>query len=187
VRRREAPEIFAVASLVLLLFYTGVATRLLIPSYFVALAALLEFLHLGAGRLLPPRLATALTAALAVGIAGYDAELRWSWEKLEKNHQLQEQYFAALSEHLPEDARIAAFSGFAYNVFLEQPTFSLKRAIVREGVRDGLDLILDRYDIDTVVLSPERGIRREQLEFELLRRAGPPEMVGSARVWRFSH
>jgi 4-amino-4-deoxy-L-arabinose transferase-like glycosyltransferase len=185
VRRREAPEIFAVASLVLLLFYTGVATRLLMPTYFVALAALLEFLRLGTGWLLPPPLATALPAALVIGIAGYDAELRWSWEKLEKNHQLQEQYFAALSEHLPEDARIAAFSGFAYNVFLEQPTFSLKRAIVREGVRDGLDLILERYDVDTVVLSPERGIRREQLELELRRRAGPPQRVGSARVWRF--
>lgn len=183
VRRRGTPEIFATASLLLLLVYV-IAPRLILPSYVVALAAGVELLRDGAARALGERRGTALLAVLLVALAWHDAGQRKNLEKLESAHLGRVLYFAQLAQALPPDARIATYKAFMYNVFLDQPTFSLHRAIHREGVQEGLDLVIERYGVDTVVLSPETGPKRDHLQEILTRRAGPPQRVGAAMVWR---
>lgn len=182
-RRRETPEIFAVVSLVVLLFYL-IVPRYLLPTYLVALAALLELLRDGARRLLGPARGTVLVSVLLVGLIWLDMGPRRDVEELERGHRRRFEFFALLAAHLPPDARIATYRGFEYNVFLDQPTFSLHRAMRREGVGPGLDLILKRYDIDTVVLAPARGVQRRRLEEILTERFGAPEELGTVRIWR---
>jgi hypothetical protein len=183
VRRRGTPEIFATLSLLLLLVFT-VAPRLVLPSYVIALAAAVEVLRAGAVRALGQRKGTALLAALLVMLAWHDRSQRLSLDALEAEHTRRVQYFAELGPELPGDARIATFKAFVYNVFLDQPSFSLHRAIRRHGVEAGLDLVIDGYAVDTVVLPADGGERRDRLQHIITERAGSPQRVGAALVWR---
>ena len=183
VRRRGTPEIFATLSLLLLLVFT-VAPRLVLPSYVVALAAAVEVLRGGATRALGQRRGPALLAALLVVLAWHDRDQTVGLDALEAEHNRRVQYFAELGPGLPRDARIATFKAFVYNVFLDQPSFSLHRAISRHGVEAGLERVVDDYAVDTVVLPADGGERQDRLQQVITRRAGSPQRVGAALVWR---
>ena len=92
--------------------------------------------------------------------------------------------FDQLASKLPRDARIATFRAFDFNLFLDRPSYSLEMAVTREGAKDGLAMIVDRYDVDTVVLFPQTRLHGLNLERHLNQTARSPWRAGEARIWR---
>lgn len=183
VRRRGVGEIFAALTLLSLLVYVGLAIRLVLPVYVVAFGCLVELLRELSVRGLGGRWGVALVAAALAALTWVDVSPREGWEGLEAGHRRRERYFSLLAAALPADARLATFKAFQYNVYLDQPTYSLRHAVRRNGAERGLDLIVERYGIDTVVLFPEIGPMADNVEAVLRRRLGPPQRVGVTQVW----
>ena len=81
------------------------------------------------------------------------------------------------------DAVLAAGQGFHYGVYLDRPVVSLVHAVRRAHRRDAAEQIIDRYGVNTVVLSPLVEPDRRLAPY-FIRRYGPGEPAGEARVWR---
>jgi hypothetical protein len=152
-RRRAAEELLTLGTLLVVAFYFGYAGRLLLPVFAFALAALVEGLR-DAGRRLAGERAGALLAALTcVAWLALEWNPRAHWKEIEELHAAYTTLARAVREHLPANARLAAFRGWHHAVYLERPVYSLERACERAGDPAGSEAVIDEYGIDTVLLT----------------------------------
>lgn len=183
-RRRAPAELFAAGTLVVVAVYFVFTDRLALPLYVLALAATVETLARVLGsRLGSDRAATALTAAALLILTLADLGPRREWESIERRHRSFVETAAAVGASLAPDARLAAGQGLHHSVYLERPVYNLALAVRRAGRADAAEEVIDRYALNTVVLSalvPQDA----QLGEYFSRRYGPGVPAGTARVWR---
>jgi hypothetical protein len=60
---------------------------------------------------------------------------------------------------------VASAHGFFYSVYLKRPVYSLSLAARRAGHVDAVEQVIDRYGIDTVVLSPVIPVEKRLLGY----------------------
>ena len=192
VRRRESAELFVLGSSALVSIYFGFAARLLLPIYALALpAAVLVVRDLvrwcgrraglaydGGAR------AGSLVAGLALAsLIVHDFDPRQGWRDIEHEHRQLEEIVRRFDARVAPDAVLASHRPWHYAVLMRRPIYSLEFAIRRAGGRvAAAEPLIDKYGIDTVILSPVRVLHPEVLQY-FDARYGPVQ--GSlARVYR---
>jgi hypothetical protein len=185
VRRRAPAELFATGSLVVMLVYFGFADRLLLPVYVVALPAGVEVLRDGLRRASSGGTATAVTAAALLLLIALDLQPRQGWQAIEAEHRELQARAHALAAQLEPGTRLGAGLGFHYMVLLDRPVYSLLPAMNRLPGPPGAEQMIGKYQLDAVLVSPER-LREASLPSYLESRYGPPVPVGSALLWRLT-
>jgi 4-amino-4-deoxy-L-arabinose transferase-like glycosyltransferase len=155
--RRAAAEFFVLGALALLLVYFDVRDRLLLPIFVLALPAAFEVLRGWLTKGSTSRSATAASGAAILLLVAVEFDPRPSWESVEQRHGLYKGVSSAIASRLEPDARIGAGLGFHYGVYLERPVYSLLFAVRREGSPEAVEAVIDRYGLDTIVLSPLVG------------------------------
>ena len=189
-RWRRTEELFVLGAVLVMSFYFAFASRLMLPVYPLLLASGAEALRDLVNRVVPRgarsrRLSMGSgVAAVALGaIALADLRPRWEWEQIEATHRGFETVSSDFRERLGSDARLAAWRGWHYSVYLERPVYSLQFAVQRAGDVRGLEGVLDRYDLNSILFSPALNMDRESgIQRYLQARYGP--LSGDARVYR---
>ncbi len=157
-RRRAAAEFFALLNLVVIAFYFGFAQRLVLPVYALALLAAIELVRDGANlvgrRLLAGKLGAGVACAGLLAWMALDFGPRRDWAEIEAEHRLYEEITARFERRLSAADVPASIRGWHYAVFLDRPVYSLEFAVERAGRTDAAEDLIDRYGIDTVLLSP---------------------------------
>jgi hypothetical protein len=157
--------------------------RLILPFFVFALAATVEVLRDLAGRFGGPRAATWVPAGALLLLIAIDMKPHKDWRTIAERHREFASVAASVESILAPDARLAAGQGFHYGVYLDRPVVSLVHAVRRAHRRDAAEQIIDRYGVNTVVLSPLIEPDRRLAPY-FIRRYGPGEPAGEARVWR---
>jgi len=183
-RRRGAAEGFAVASLLVLLFYFGFGGRLLLPIYLIALASLVEVARDAATAGLGGRVATPLVAVAVLALGIHDASRGSSVAERERTYEALIAELSAVDAQLPENARVGTVRAFDYNALLERRFYSLHRAALRHGVERGVEATVERYALDTLVVGSTRNTLSRDIANYLGARYGEPQLAGGASIWR---
>jgi len=182
-RRPEAGEWFAVGTALLLLVYFGLQDRLLLPVFVVAVPAIVGSSRDLLERWVTPRAAGITLGVIVIAIASADFAPREGWSKISEDHRRLEASSSQLIRILAPDARFAVYKGFQYNVFMNRPVFSLHRAIRRARSPRATEEVIDRYDLDTVVLTNLRS-HPANLEEYMRSQYGEPQRAGDALIWK---
>ncbi len=183
IRRRAPAELFVSLTLLVVAVYFVFTDRLVLPAYVLAFAAAVEALRDLLRRLLGARVATLVLSLAILSLVAWDFKPRHDWPAIEEQHRAFVELAAAVTERLAPDARLAAGQGLHYGVYLDRPVYSLMHAVRRLGLPDGAEEIIDKYRINTVLLS-QLVPQDEALAPYFEERYGPGERAGSARVWR---
>jgi hypothetical protein len=182
IRRRGAPEIFALSALALLLFYFASDWRLSLPIWPIGLCAAAEVLALAAGRHVGPRTARGATATLCLALAWADFSPRRGWSEIDSAHAADLDLSRRINARLSAGERLAAPVGWHWSLLLDRPVYSLYFA-ARRGGTAGMDEVLSRRAIDAVILRVEPAETPRMIE-HLENRYGPGERVGAAVIVR---
>lgn len=184
-KRRGSAEFSVFFSLTLLLPYFAFRDRLLLPIYVLAFAASVEALRDLLQRLGGKTVATVGVAALLLGLIALDFAPREHWDTIRKYHRAYAAVAAAVAPALNPDDRIAAGLGQHYAVHLGRPVYSFVMAIRRDHNRlRAADAIVEKYGIDTILLSPLVPFETEALLPHFERRYGPAQRLGPAYLIR---
>jgi 4-amino-4-deoxy-L-arabinose transferase-like glycosyltransferase len=181
-RRREPAEAFALTVLALLAVYFGFGPRLVLPVWVLALPAAVLVLRDVALRVAGGRAAWVAPAAVALLVACEFAPRR-GWAEIEARHRELVERAAAVSARLPEQARPGSAIATHYAVLLGRPVWSLEFAVRRAGLPDGAEATIDKYGLDTIVLSPDEPAEAALIPY-FRERYGEGEPAGSARLFR---
>jgi hypothetical protein len=92
-------------------------------------------------------------AVLIAVLAVRDFEPRAGWEKIEAIHRRYADFSADVSGRVAPDARLASLIGWHYSVFLDRPVYSFYFAVYRKQSMQGVQDVIEKYGIDTVVLA----------------------------------
>ena len=186
VRRRSAAELFALGICPVLLLYFGFKPRLAFPVYFVALPATADVLAWLLSKLTGERIARGGLALLfgalaACGLIG----LRERHAHIRQVHEVYAATCDGFAAHLAPDAVVASPVGWHYSVFLDRPVYSLFFA-VRRAKNDmaAAERVIDKYGIDTVVLSERVPADRALLPYFAQRYAEGARRSGASYVFR---
>lgn len=186
VRRREPEELFALGILLVVAFYFSYAGRLLLPVFAFALAALVELLREGVGRVAGARAGWATAALACVAWIAVDWQPRWRWDEIAALHRAYERSAERIVAALPEGARLGAFRGWHHSVFLERPVWSFEGACVRAKSPVAAEAVIDAHRIDTVLLTPvglpAKAARAERAFAAYVARRYHARKVGLVRV-----
>ena len=181
-RRREAAEIFALATALVVGIYFGFTDRLLLAVYVIGFAATVNVIGDLAQRWHRRGAKPAVGVMLGV-LALADLKPRRDWDRIRDTHALHETLAEALDEQVGPDARIASTEGFHYSVFLERPVYSLLYAAMRAGRPEAVEGVIDRYEIDVVLLAPTVPSERDFTRY-FERHYGPGKRAAFARWWQ---
>lgn len=183
VRRRTPAEWFAAGVLCVVAFYFIFTERLILPVFVLALAATVEVCRDLVRRFAGVHAATIIPAVALLLLIAVDFKPRHDWEGIEARHREFTELAPAVERVLAPDARLAAGQGFHYGVYLERPVYNLMHAVRRAGRVDAVEGIIDKYEINTVVLSPLVPPDRMFAEY-FTDRYGAGTPAGPALVWR---
>jgi hypothetical protein len=183
-RRREPAELFALAVVPVLLLYFGFRERLVLPLYLIALPASADALAALLARAAGARVARVLVALALVLLALLDLDPRTDRERAERTDRLYRSTCAAFAEHLAPDAVLAAPVGWHYAVYLDRPVYSLFFAVRRADDMQAAESVIDRYGVNTVVLSARVPADQAMLPYFEARYAGRVERSGESYVFR---
>jgi hypothetical protein len=183
VRRKAPAEWFAAGVLLVVAVYFVFTDRLALPVFVLALAATVEVCRDLVRRFAGTRAATIVPAALLLLLIAVDFKPHQDWGRIEARHREFTALAGAVERVLTPDARLAAGQGFHYDVYLGRPVYNLLHAVRRAGRADAVEGVIDKYEINTVVLSslvpPDR-----RLVGYFTDRYGAGTPAGSALVWR---
>jgi 4-amino-4-deoxy-L-arabinose transferase-like glycosyltransferase len=182
-RRREPAELFALGILALLAVYFGFRARLALPVFAIALPAAVEVLRDASLALWRSRAVAWLAPACVALLIALEFEPRRGWDGIEARHRQNADRAAALAAQLPEDARPGTAIGTTYAVLLERPVWSLEFGVLRSGLPDGAEALIEKYRLDTVVLSPDEPLEARLIPY-FRERYGEPVRAGSALIFR---
>lgn len=153
VRRRAAEELFALATVAVVAVYFGYAGRLLVPVFAFALAALVELVRDLLARLAGERRATGAAALACCAGLALEWNPRAGWGEIEGLHRAYTDSARQVNAHLSPGARLGAYRGWHHAVFLERPVYSCEQACERARDPRAAEEIIDRYGLDTVLLT----------------------------------
>lgn len=153
-RRRAPEELLALGTLLVVAFYFAYAGRLLLPVFALALAALVELVRAALARLAGPRVGVAGAAVVCLTWLALDWHPRASWGEIEELHGAYSALARQVRERLPAEARLGAYRGWHHAVYLERPVYSFEQACERAGNPAASEEIIDRYGLDTALLTP---------------------------------
>lgn len=163
--------------------YFDFQDRLLIPVFVLLIPALSEAIHGWAKHRFGIRVATGVVALLLGAITLLDFSPRHRWEKVEATHKRMLNITETLNRELPQDARLASVIGFHYSMLMNRPVYSLRWSYRHEAGHPGLDAVIDRYQLNTVLLDPT--VRRDHdVGVVLAEQYGQAESVAGMRVLR---
>ena len=178
---RTAASAFALGNVALLLGYFGFQDRLALPVFAIGGVAALAWLRDLSARFGGVARSAWLPGAALVCVVAVDLAPRAGWREIEAEHARLAAESAAVEPLLAPSARAAAWRGFHHGVFLERPIFSLHRSVGRLGAADGVEAVIDGYELDTIFLTTG-GLAH--VRDYLNGRYGPPERSGRAELWR---
>jgi hypothetical protein len=185
-RRPSTAELFAFLNVAVILVYFGFASRLVLPVYAIFLVSATELLATGLLQgILRVRWRTAIAATALAVLAwiAVDWAPRQGWEDVAREHRVYEDITRRFEEHLAPTDTLASMRGWHYSVYLERPVFSLEFTVERAGRAAAAESLIDRYGIDTVLLSPANPVDRPLIEY-FESRYGSEEPDVLARVYR---
>jgi hypothetical protein len=149
VRRRAAPEWFALATCAVIAAYYVAQARLLLPVYVLAIAALAESLQWLVARGATRRAATIATTALLLVVA-----LAQRAGDPRPNARAEHESLVAATDLVrsstPPDVAIAGDMGAVYALLLDRPVYSL-RPLSRRGQDAELARLLDERRVGVIV------------------------------------
>jgi len=185
VRRHEPAEFFIFGGLLVLSFYFVLLDRLVLPFFILALAALVEAVRDILGRLPGGRFAAVPLALVMALLFMNDFQPRHDWDRVEEDFRTLENQCAAVETCLEPDARLGTGHNWMYSVLLERPVASLFFRMHRQG-DDVLAVegVIDKYDLNTIVLSPARGIDRKLIPYFQEHYPATMRMAGQLHVFR---
>ncbi len=163
--------------------YFAYQDRLLLPIFVLLVPSLTEALHRLIRRRVGARWATGLVAGLLVAIAINDFSPRNRWGEIEALHQRMATITQTLERELPPDARLATVRGFHYAMLMDRPVYSLRWAHRLGPGSQGIEAVIDRHRINTLLLDPEVRLDRDS-EAELVERYGEGRRIAGVRVIR---
>lgn len=179
----SAPGLFILLSLGVTGSYFAYQDRLLLPIFVLLVPALTESLRYWLGRRFGARWATGLVAGLLVSIVAADFSPRQGWGEIKAWHERMTRISQTLDRELPVDTRLATMRGFHYAMMLDRPVHSLRWAHRLGPGIDGTEAVIDRYQINTLLLDPDVNLDREA-EAQLTDRYGEGEQIAGVRVIR---
>lgn len=183
-RRAEPAELFTLALFCVLCFYFGYNRRLALPILVVVLLALTEVAALLGRRVAGAPGATAVACLVPLVPIATDYRPRRNWRVLEAQDRAAAERAEELAPHLPPDAALASFDGFAYTYWLGRPVYSLCFALRRaDGDPDAIPPVLEKYDVHSVLL-PEEEPRARRLIPWFRQHFGAPRTVAGVQVFR---
>lgn len=161
-KRRAPAELFVGGGLLVLSTYFAFVHRLVLPVFALVLGCVAEALRDAIARFAPPRAATGAVAAGLLVLVVADLPPRRHWDRIEARHRRFTAGAAAIAEAVGPEARLASGFGWHLNVYLGRPVYTLAYAVGRAGHMAAAETVIDRYGIDTVVLSntarPDRAL-----------------------------
>jgi hypothetical protein len=181
-RRRSPMELFALVSLVVSLFYFSFVDRLMLPVYVFAFVGSIDSLRALLRRRTNERVATTAIGVCLLLLIVADFAPRAGWEKIRSEHAWYAAAMSKVRDALPPGARIASMRGTHYSVHLGRPVFNLRFGIARGSSVEGAEAVIDRYRIDTVMLSSAIPMDEAPIAY-FQRRYGKPESVGEMLIW----
>ena len=163
--------------------YFAYQDRLLLPIFVLLVPALTEALYRLVCRCVGRRWATGLVAGLLVAVVFADFSPRCGWTEIEARHLRMASVSRALERELPPDARLATVRGFHYAMLMDRPVYSLRWAHRLGEGSQGIEAVIDRHRINTLLLDPEVRLDRES-EALLVERYGEGRRIAGVRVIR---
>ncbi len=127
--------------------------------------------------------ATGMVALLLAAITLADFSPRERWPEIEAWNERLMRTTQTLARELPSDARLATVRGFHYGMLMDRPVYSLRWADRRGPGLVGIDAVIDRYRINTLLLDPTEYLDL-QIEPQLVERYGEGERIAGVRVIR---
>ncbi len=164
-RYRGPAELFAVGNLAVVLVYFDFRARLLLPLFAIALASTAVMLRDLGRRFASARLAEGIVVVAALVCAAVDLAPRQDWERIEWQHRSLVARADAVRLAVPPEARLATALGFYDALFLERPVYSLSLAVRRAGSPEAIEAVIDRYGVDTLILSTSDTAESSLLDF----------------------
>jgi len=165
VKRRAPAEFFIAGTLCVLVIYPGFQDRLLVPVYMLAVGNAAEASRDLLRRFVAQRHATVVVALALLALIGVDFKPRWRWERIEKGYRSYERECATIESRVPPTVRLGSGTGWHYNVCLGRPVYGLKHTVFRAGTNDAVEQAIDKYRIETVVLSSRDPVDRSLLQY----------------------
>jgi 4-amino-4-deoxy-L-arabinose transferase-like glycosyltransferase len=183
VRRRGTAEFFVAGTLLLLALYIGYQNRLLLPAYVLMFAASAEILWDVSRRAAGTTAASVITAVALLASIAVDFDPRPRWDEIERNHHRWSKIARTLSKDLPAESCLASARGFHYGLYMDRPVYSMLPMVRHVGDASGAEWVIDRYGVDTVVLSPRRDADKLLLPY-FEEHYGPGRTVAALRSFR---
>ena len=173
-RYRGAGEFFAFGNLAVLLIYFDFRARLLLPLFVIALASTALMVRDLVRSVASPRLAESLVVLALLALTVLDFEPRQDWKQIEWQHRSLSARAEAVLLAVAPETRLATALGFYDTVFLERPVYSLSLAVRRGGSVSAVEEVIDRYQVETLILSTNDSNERTILDF--VRKRYPDEV-----------
>jgi len=165
VKRRAPSDFFVGGTLLVLVLYPGFQDRLLVPIYMLVLGSVTEASRDLLRRLTEARVATAIVAAALLALIVVDLKPRHKWTEIENAHRHFEQACSIIDSRVPSTVRLGSGTGWHYNACLGRSVYGLKHTVFRAGTPDAVEQAIDKYRIETVVLSDRDPLDRSLLGY----------------------
>jgi len=112
-----------------------------------------------------------------------DFDPRPRWDEIERGHHRWSKIARTLSKDLPAESCLASGWGFHYGLYMDRPVYSMVPMVRHVGEASGAEWVIDRYGVDTVVLSPRRDADKLLLPY-FEEHYGPGRTVAALRSFR---
>jgi hypothetical protein len=155
----------------------------MLPVYVFAFVGSVDSLRALLRRRTNERTATTAIGVCLLLLIVADFAPRVGWEQIQSEHDWYAAAMSKVRDTLPPGARVASMRGTHHSVHLGRPVFNLRFGITRARSVEAVEAVIDRYRIDTVMLSPAIPMDREPIAY-FRRRYGKPESVGEMLIWR---
>lgn len=184
-RRRDPGLPFVCAVVAIVLLYFSFQDRLMLPAYVLCLPAAADFVRWLLSRRMTSAVASGIVGVLLLCLAAIDFRPRAGWRELEQEQRAFEQLAADIAPRLAPDAVLAApMRGWYFSIFLDRPVYSLNFAFDRARDMRAVEQLIDRYRIDTVLLSPWTDIAGRPMLPYFQARYPQLERVGTGAIAR---
>ncbi len=182
-KRRDSAEFYTLGTLAIISVYFGFAARLMLPIWVLAIPAATEVVR-DVGRLalwpftrsLNARGARAAGLVVATGVLGLvlatDTAPRYRWKRIERKHLEDVEVARRFEARMQPDAVLAAGRAWHYGVLLDRDVYAFEFTWKRSGRTQDLEAMIDKYGINTVILSPRERNDRDILPY-FEKRYGP--------------
>ena len=151
-KRRESAELFCIGSLLVIVVYFGFATRLLLPIYALALPAAAELIR-DTIDLVRSKLGQPVAALGLLALAAWDFEPEFLWAEVQHEHTRLGMAATRIEAWSEPDAVLASGRAWHLGVLLKRPVYALEFTWLRHRRPEELEQLIERYGINTVVLT----------------------------------